>query len=50
MHVDRKWIYTAITRATDLKKGVFLRVRREPRKQGTDDAVSTEEGGYIQRT
>ena len=43
-HVDRKWIYTSITRATDLNKGLLLQVQREPGEQGTDDAVLPEKG------
>jgi hypothetical protein len=48
VHVDRKWIYTSITRATDLKKGVFPRLRRKRRKHGKDDAVLPKENRQLQ--
>ena len=38
-YVSRKWLYTAVTRATNLKHVYFLRLRRECREGEGHDTV-----------
>ena len=38
-YVTRKWLYTAVTKATDLNKCVLLRLRREQGEREGDDPV-----------
>ncbi len=36
-YFTRKWLYTAVTRATDLKQSVLLRIRQEQGEREGDD-------------
>ena len=38
-YATRKWLYTAVTRATDLKKSIRLRLRRERREGEGYDTI-----------